>query len=82
MFSDFLCKKCGKGYTNKHALYCHERYDCSLEKHLKCSYCPYKSSRAYNMKKHTWRNHERFHNATAPQKTKVARNSDTNNYNF
>ncbi|KAL1517278.1 hypothetical protein ABEB36_001064 [Hypothenemus hampei] len=52
LFSNFLCPNCGNSYKYQASLKSHLRFECGVEKSLKCPLCPHKAKRKHHMQAH------------------------------
>ncbi|KAE8747843.1 hypothetical protein FOCC_FOCC005455 [Frankliniella occidentalis] len=46
------CEACGRLYNHRASYYCHRKYECGKEPQFQCPYCPQRSKRIGNLKKH------------------------------
>ncbi|XP_034250888.1 zinc finger protein 771-like [Thrips palmi] len=46
------CEGCGRVYNHRASYYCHRKYECGKEPQFQCPYCPHRSKRIGNLKKH------------------------------
>jgi hypothetical protein len=58
------CHKCGKVYTRKGNLQRHLSWECGVEPHQKCPYCPYAANRKTSVQGHILRRHKNMPNIT------------------
>ncbi|XP_044583227.1 zinc finger protein 878-like [Cotesia glomerata] len=54
----FECSKCKNTFSTKNSWIYHEKYQCGVPPRYQCSYCPYKSRKSANVKKHSIRMHK------------------------
>ena len=48
-----ICPRCGKAYKHYSHLVQHEKYECDKPPRFGCIYCPYRTKRVYDIRRHT-----------------------------